>query len=508
MERSGLCSSLYLCCSLCDNTHKFSTSRIESDKAAEVNKLATLAADESGLGREGLADITSILNIPPPVSDSNFSNHLSKLLGVSRSVCNEQMKNAAQQLRNSLNSELEVNNDKVFDVAVSYDGTWSKRGFTANHGVGVVISVDTGEVLDIEVLSKVCEICKQNKAKRDESAFEEWRTNHKAEGSCQANYEGSSPNMETEAAYRLWGRSIQQHNLRYKWMISDGDSKAYQKVSEIYGVSEADKVEKLDCIGHVGKRMYRALNGIKTTTKGKLLDGKPVGGRKGRLTEPVVRRLSELYRNAIRQNVDPEAKTEEQKQAGIENLQKNIIAVLYHSVKIQDAEQRHQYCPEESWCKYKKVGENEEKDYHLDPPFLELLEPTFDRLSEDRLMERCLPGFSQNQNESFNSLIWKRAPKHTWQGPKRVELAAYLAVLHFNNGDYAAKTAILSHMELNSSKWLSDSANRKDQKRLYGARRDTEDSVKRKRKSLVLEKQASEERKIEKEGITYKSGLF
>ena len=140
--------------------------------------------------------------------------------------------------------------------------------------------------------------------------------------------------------------------------------------------------------------------------------------------------------------MDQEAKTEEQKQAGMENMQKNIKAVLYHSVKIPDAEQRHQYYPEESWCKYKKVGENEEKDYHLDPPFLELLQPTFDRLSEDRLMERCLLGFSQNQNESFNSLIWKRAPKHTWQGPKRVELAAYLAVLHFNYGAYAEKTAI------------------------------------------------------------------
>ena len=45
------------------------------------------------------------------------------------------MKNAAQRLRNSLNSELEVENDTVFDVAVSYDGTWSKRGFTAKRGV-------------------------------------------------------------------------------------------------------------------------------------------------------------------------------------------------------------------------------------------------------------------------------------------------------------------------------------------------------------------------------------
>ena len=133
IERNVLCASLNLCCSLCDNNHKFSTSRIGYDKTAEVTK--TLAAVESGNGREGLADITSILNIPPPVSDSTFSNHLSKLLCVSRSVCIEQMKNAAQRLRNSLDSELEVDNDTVFDVAVSYDGMWSKRVFTAHHGV-------------------------------------------------------------------------------------------------------------------------------------------------------------------------------------------------------------------------------------------------------------------------------------------------------------------------------------------------------------------------------------
>eukprot|EP00795_Rhopilema_esculentum_P003935 gene3935-15261_t len=76
--------------------HGIISGMIESDKADEVDKLATLAAVESGLRREGLADITSILNIPPPVSDSNFSNHLSKLLCVSRSVCNEHMTNAAQ----------------------------------------------------------------------------------------------------------------------------------------------------------------------------------------------------------------------------------------------------------------------------------------------------------------------------------------------------------------------------------------------------------------------------
>ena len=39
------------------------------------------------------------------------------------------------------------------DVTVTYDGTWSKRGFTAQYGVGVVAAWDTGRVLDTKVMS-------------------------------------------------------------------------------------------------------------------------------------------------------------------------------------------------------------------------------------------------------------------------------------------------------------------------------------------------------------------
>ena len=45
------------------------------------------------------------------------------------------------------------------DVTVTCDCTWSKRGFTALHGVVVVISWDSGEVLDCEVVSRHCSEC-------------------------------------------------------------------------------------------------------------------------------------------------------------------------------------------------------------------------------------------------------------------------------------------------------------------------------------------------------------
>ena len=51
----------------------------------------------------------------------------------------------------------------ILDAAVSFDGTWAKRGFTSLTGVVFAISVDNGEVLDYRVLSKQCKKCSLKK---------------------------------------------------------------------------------------------------------------------------------------------------------------------------------------------------------------------------------------------------------------------------------------------------------------------------------------------------------
>ena len=73
---------------------------------------------------------------------------------------------------------MHMNNLKkiVCDAAVSFDGTWFKRGFTSLIGVVFVISIVTGEVLDYHVLSKTCQKCALKKAQCEEDeTFEEWK---------------------------------------------------------------------------------------------------------------------------------------------------------------------------------------------------------------------------------------------------------------------------------------------------------------------------------------------
>ena len=64
---------------------------------------------------------------------------------------------------------------------------------------------------------------------------------------------------------------------------------------------------KMDCVGHVQKRLGKHLRTLHKAG-GKLFDGKSVKGSSGRLMEGVIDRLQKYYGNAIRNNVDSDAK--------------------------------------------------------------------------------------------------------------------------------------------------------------------------------------------------------
>lgn len=52
--------------------------------------------------------------------------------------------------------EVETVNKGWKDLSVAVDGTWQKRGYTSQNGVITATSVDTGKVIDVEILSKHC----------------------------------------------------------------------------------------------------------------------------------------------------------------------------------------------------------------------------------------------------------------------------------------------------------------------------------------------------------------
>ena len=130
--------------------------------------------------------------------------------------------------------------EDVMGVTVTCDCTWSKRGFTAPYGVAMVISWDTGEVLDCEVLSRQCRKCVLWEGHdRSSEAYMQWYDGHKDH--CNVNFAGSAPAIEAEGVLRIWQRSVSRLGLHYTSVISDGDSKAIATLREKrpYGDTES-----------------------------------------------------------------------------------------------------------------------------------------------------------------------------------------------------------------------------------------------------------------------------
>ena len=70
----------------------------------------------------------------------------------------------------------------------------------------------------------------------------------------------------------------------------------------------------------------------------KLEDGKPVKGRKGRLTKTAIEKLKKCYVKAIRNNVTWDMPSAEERDIAVKNMEKEIKAGLFHCTKFPDRE--------------------------------------------------------------------------------------------------------------------------------------------------------------------------
>lgn len=79
---------------------------------------------------------------------------------------------------------------------------------------------------------------------------------------------------------------------------------------------------------------------------------------------------------------------------------------------------------------------------------LKAIRSIYENLSNENLLERCVGGFTQNNNESFNNLIWKIAPKIMHSGTKMVQIAACVATCIYNER-VSSLLQIMRAMEIN-----------------------------------------------------------
>lgn len=496
-HRKGLVSSIGFKChnSSCGKSKLVSDPH--SDEAKSVNQAAILGARLTGNGRNTLDTITACLGMPPPLAPASYSVYSKELSSVTAEVAESKMVEAANYLHHIEKKPLV----EVIDTIVTLDGTWQKRGHASLLGVVVVISWKTGLVLDCEVLSKHCSACSVRESMGMESRdFDEWYKEHKS--SCDADYEGSSGNMEVVGAERIWRRSVATKNLRYTTIISDGDSRAYNNLCAVQPYGSDVELIKHECVGHVQKRMYYALTTLK---KSAVFDdnGKRVKfGGIGRLTDGSIKAINVYYGGAIRNNV-----------GDVDGMIRDINATFFHCVS-NDTAPQHQFCPtgEDSWCKYNKaIAKNETPPRikaKIPRDLARYVRPIFVRLSSRDLLTRCSLGATQNQNESFNKVVWSRASKTLFLSKPTVSFAVNLSVITFNEGMEKGLPTLLKKLGIEPGPRSMTFFKATDKMRLSKSDRKADNVAKRRRRTKARERVVEAERDAEREGPTYGAGQY
>ncbi|GFV76674.1 uncharacterized protein TNCV_4728941 [Trichonephila clavipes] len=132
----------------------------------DVNMIIEQCILSLGLGYSALEKFCMHMNLSI-MSSKTFNFYKAKVLNGDFVGSNKLLVDVRKNVREAYGSK----NDKdIVGIGVSYDGSWFTRGHTSNIGVGCVIDLLTGFVIDYKVMSKRCGECEQTKFALEEDS--------------------------------------------------------------------------------------------------------------------------------------------------------------------------------------------------------------------------------------------------------------------------------------------------------------------------------------------------
>jgi len=116
-------------------------------------------------------------------------------------------------------------------------------------------------------------------------------------------------------------------------------------------------------------------------------------------------------------------------------MRNEIWATLYHKISAGQNPQ-HEKCPtgEDSWCSWQRARANNTlKEYSyksaLSIEVFKAMKKIYVDLSAEELLSRCLGAYTQNSNESFNSVVWTITPKTISSGKRILDMGCDIAIV-------------------------------------------------------------------------------
>lgn len=488
----GLSSTFLLLCDGCEGQDKINSCELIGEKKniPDINRRSVLAMRYLGQGLSGLQTFCSVMCLPKPITQKAYDSINVRIADAGEKIANASMVEA------SASEKILKKSSK--SISVSGDGTWKTRGHSSLVGVCTVVGAESGKAIDVEVMSSFCKGCSSYKGPKFGPKYSSFMARHK--GLCTKNHSGSAALMEVKGMLRIFERSEKKHDRIYTEYIGDGDSKTYPAIVERKPYGPDVKIEKLECVGHVQKRMGSRLRKLKSALGRKQLsDGRTIGGR-GRLTDDLIKKLTLYYGNAIRGNPN-----------SAQDMRQAVWATWAHYSSTDD-KPMHWFCPtgSNSWCKYNIAQLNKTPFQHVNSipkAVSEAIKPVYKDLSHLKLLRKCLGGKTQNPNESLNALIWKFSPKLIGSGFTVTKIASYMAVCEFNDGK-KSHMDMMSALGLKFNKEMVGNCIKADKERkTTGIKRASAASLEA-RKAKKLKSAIASEKQRETEGSVYDPGAF
>lgn len=496
--------------------------------AYEINRRFTFVMRLLGVGQAGVNLFCSMMDLGT-FHRSLYTRMLDQIYIAVEGVAKFIFKKAAnEEKRKNAEQGLPEN-----ELSVSGDGSWAKRGFSSLLGIVSLIGKYSNKIIDVIVKSSICKGC-QYLAQKDPIEAESLYADHEAE--CMANHEGSAGKMEVDGVLAMFKRSLEYFGVKYVKYIGDGDSKTHKKLVDEKPYDGKPDVVKQECVLHVKKRMYRHLQSTKKTiTEHAKIKKQIEDAEQKKIAEEEKKKAEEEGKSAPKKRKTVASKSSEPKQPkplqltnklmlklstyyglaitrnsnSLEDMRKAVWATFFHYTST-DAKPQHSNCSD-SWCKYlKHKAEKPEEPYvhpvTFDEITTELVKKVYEELSSEDLLKRCLGGNTQNNNESFNSLVWNFAPKHHFTGKKVLEIATLTAACIFNEG-FLPVLKIMETMGVTLGQTARGYSDTVDNARILKANKSAEINSKEARTLRRALRAAEDDNFDEAEGLLYGPGI-
>ncbi|KAG8281616.1 hypothetical protein J6590_108714 [Homalodisca vitripennis] len=113
---------------------------------------------------------------------------------------------------------------------------------------------------------------------------------------------------------------------------------------------------------------------------------------------------------------------------------------------------------------------------------MEHIKPIYKDLADPNLLKKCVHGKTQNQNESFNNMIWTRISKNNFVGLSTLTIGVQDAILCYNDGALG-KIKVLDKLCGQAGTNCVVGLKRQDKLRIFEAEKAMKDIEKKQKKS-------------------------